>query len=120
MQETSKQHRAYRNLLLRHADKPTSMLAEAARTGTGPTPLKLPFILIQVNPEAAVEIQISDDNRQALFDFARCLTLSQLTTLYLIRRMAILSLAAVIRTARGRLRMWAGQHPHSVVMLSTC
>ena len=72
MQETSKQHRAYRNLLLRHADKPSSMLAEAARSGTGPTPLKLPFILIQVNPEAAVEIQISEDNRQALFDFARC------------------------------------------------
>ncbi len=72
MQETSKQHRAYRNLLLRHADTPSSMLAEAARSGTGPTPLKLPFILIQVNPEAAVEIQISEDNRQALFDFARC------------------------------------------------
>ena len=72
LQETSKQHRAYRNLLLRHADKPSSMLAEAARSGTGPTPLKLPFILIQVNPEAAVEIQISEDNRQALFDFARC------------------------------------------------
>lgn len=71
MQETSKQHRAYRNLLLRHTDKPSTMLAEAARSGTGPTPLKLPFILIQVNPEAAVEIQISEDNRQALFDFAR-------------------------------------------------
>ena len=26
---------------------------------------------VQVNPEAAVEIQIADDNRQALFDFAR-------------------------------------------------
>lgn len=72
VQETSKQHRAYRNLLLRHADKPTSVLTEAARSGAGPTPLKLPFILIQVNPEAAVEIQISEDNRQALFDFARC------------------------------------------------
>ena len=71
-QETSKQHRAYRNLLVRHGNKPASMLAEDARAGTGPTPLKLPFILIQVNPEAAVEIQISDDNRQALFDFARC------------------------------------------------
>ena len=57
---------------MRHGDKPASMLAEDARAGTGPTPLKLPFILIQVNPEAAVEIQISDDNRQALFDFARC------------------------------------------------
>ena len=71
VQETSKQHRAYRNLLLRHADQPSSLLAEAARSGTGPTPLRLPFILIQVNPEAAVEIQISEDNRQALFDFAR-------------------------------------------------
>ena len=75
-QETSKQHRAYRNLLVRHGDKPASMLAEDARAGTGPTPLKLPFILIQVNPEAAVEIQISDDNRQALFDFARCTSCS--------------------------------------------
>lgn len=67
------------------------MLAEAARTGAGPTPLKLPFILIQVNPEAAVEIQISDDNRQALFDFARCLTLAQLTTLYFVRGICWLS-----------------------------
>jgi hypothetical protein len=32
-----------------------------------------PFLqYAQVNPEAAVEIQIADDNRQALFDFARC------------------------------------------------
>ena len=43
-QETSKQHRAYRNLLVRHGDKPASMLAEDARAGMGPKPLKRPFI----------------------------------------------------------------------------
>jgi hypothetical protein len=37
-----------------------------------PTALPLPFILIQVNPEASVEIQIAEDSRQAMFDFAGC------------------------------------------------
>lgn len=74
MQETSKQHAAYRNLIQRHLDRPASLLAkaEAASRGSGsvPTALPLPFILIQVNPEASVEIQIAEDSRQAMFDFA--------------------------------------------------
>ena len=73
VQETSKQHAAYRNLIMRHLDRPASALASmAAPNGAAPTALPLPFILIQVNPEASVEIQIADDNRQAMFDFAGC------------------------------------------------
>jgi hypothetical protein len=54
-------------------DRPASALASmAAPNGAAPTALPLPFILIQVNPEASVEIQIADDNRQAMFDFAGC------------------------------------------------
>ncbi len=72
-QETSKQHAAYRNLIVRNLDRPASALASiAAPHGAAPTALPLPFILIQVNPEASVEIQIADDNRQAMFDFAGC------------------------------------------------
>ncbi|CAL8462854.1 g2388 [Coccomyxa elongata] len=71
LKETSKQHAAYRNLIMRHLDRPASALASmAAPNGAAPTALPLPFILIQVNPEASVEIQIADDNRQAMFDFA--------------------------------------------------
>ncbi|KAK9907545.1 hypothetical protein WJX75_005682 [Coccomyxa subellipsoidea] len=71
LKETSKQHAAYRNLIVRHMDRPASALASmAAPNGAAPTALPLPFILIQVNPEASVEIQIADDNRQAMFDFA--------------------------------------------------
>jgi len=73
LQETSKQHAAYRNLILRHIDRPASALASmSAPNAAAPTALLLPFILIQVNPEASVEIQIADDNRQAMFDFAGC------------------------------------------------
>ena len=34
-----------------------------------PTPLPLPFILIAVRPDAAVEVQIAEDNSAAAFDF---------------------------------------------------
>lgn len=45
------------------------MLAEG---GVGPTPLQLPFIIIQAGHEAQVELQMSDDSTQVQFDFHKC------------------------------------------------
>ena len=44
------------------------MLSNATGS-TDVTALPLPFVLIQVDRSATIEIKIADDNRQAEFDF---------------------------------------------------
>lgn len=72
--DLARQAAAFRGLVLRNAHTPASVLRDAAAAaGDGapppPTPLPLPFILLAVRGDAAVEVQISDDNRSAGFDF---------------------------------------------------
>ena len=51
LQELAKQQTAYRNLIMGHAETPAARLAAANTAGNAaPTPLPLPFILIQVSP----------------------------------------------------------------------
>lgn len=66
LKELLKQLTAYKNLIVRNKDRP---LPETQPDGSGPTVLQLPFILIQADADAAVEIQISDDAKDAHFDF---------------------------------------------------
>lgn len=48
MQELLIQQRSLRNLVLRNREAPLEAAAAAAEKGKGPTPLQLPFIIIQV------------------------------------------------------------------------
>ena len=73
--DAARQAAAFRALILRNATTPASALRAAAASVASagapppPTPLPLPFILLSVRGDAAVEVQISDDNRSAAFDF---------------------------------------------------
>eukprot|EP00891_Asterochloris_glomerata_P009051 jgi/Astpho2/9051/Aster-02710 len=69
--ELCAQQRMFRNLVARNRDVPQEQLQRqlAANGGVGRNPVQLPFILIQVGPEATVEIQITDNQQMAEFDF---------------------------------------------------
>ena len=74
--DAARQAAAFRALILRNGATPASALRTAAASVAAapgapppPTPLPLPFILLSVRGDAAVEVQISDDNRSAAFDF---------------------------------------------------
>ena len=79
VQELCIQQRCYRNLILRNRDLPLEVVQKAAgdgaEGGNGPTPLVLPFIIIQAKAEARVELQMSDDSTQVQFDFHQCVLL---------------------------------------------
>lgn len=66
------QQRSLRNLVLRNRHAPLEAAVAAAEKGEGPTPLQLPFIIIQAGHEAQVELQMSDDSTQVQFDFHKC------------------------------------------------
>ncbi|KAK9799700.1 hypothetical protein WJX73_000115 [Symbiochloris irregularis] len=66
--ELQKQQAAYRGLLQRNREQPLHLM-QASQHAAKPTALPLPFVLIQVDPDAVVEIQISDDSKVAHFDF---------------------------------------------------
>lgn len=48
MQELLSQHRALQSLIARNRDAPVEAVQAAAAACGGPTPLQLPFIIIQV------------------------------------------------------------------------
>lgn len=73
-QESLDQQRSLRNLVLRNRDTPLERALILAEGGIGPTPLQLPFIIIQAGHEAQVELQMSDDSTQVQFDFHKCVT----------------------------------------------
>ena len=76
LQELLIQQRGLRNLILRNRDMPIELMQKAAGDGVGggngPTPLQLPFMIIQASSEAKVELQMSEDSTQVQFDFHRC------------------------------------------------
>lgn len=68
LEELLSQQAALQRLIARNADMPASSLLTHVDAG-GPTPLQLPFIIIQAGQEARVELQLSDDSTEVHFDF---------------------------------------------------
>ena len=70
MQDLTTQQAQFRALMRRNKDQTVEQLMLSNATGsTDVTALPLPFVLIQVDRSATIEIKIADDNRQAEFDF---------------------------------------------------
>ncbi len=67
-----KQYNAYAGLIQKNQDVPFEAAdAVSGEKGSNPLALPLPFILFQVARDANVEISISEDHRQAQFDFKK-------------------------------------------------